>query len=395
MQTLSYIPLNKNIVGLGGQVHKENQIQYRANLFNQTHKNKNNQTSAYASNEYLFKKPNNKKLSQNNNLISLCLQKPNLYADRAYLENYSKETEQFSNDSCLTDISSKNIIAGDSENDSKIKNIIQDYKKQTENDPQSVSEYADEILHSIIEDQNLNKPKYESLAKTHITIAARNKLINWLMYIHYKYNLLEETFMLTVNMIDRVIQSNKITQEQLQLYGLTCLLIASKYQEIYPPDIEDFRFFTRGRFLKREMLSAEIKIMGILDYSLETVSPLIFFEYYWKVLIKNNNKDVYYLSKMLIELCLFSPKMMQFNYSLLVAATLNIAFKITKKEKDLDFESLCFLSEHTKKDIFDCNLQFYSFSKSSIFTSRKNEVLKKYSKNEFLNVGQKFLKANY
>ena len=42
---------------------------------------------------------------------------------------------------------------------------------------------------------------------------------------------------LSVNILDRYLSSNPIKKDKLQLLGATCLLIASKFEEIYPPEV--------------------------------------------------------------------------------------------------------------------------------------------------------------
>jgi len=45
-----------------------------------------------------------------------------------------------------------------------------------------------------------------------------------------------ETLYLAVNILDRFLQKNpRITEDDYSLAGLTCLFIAGKYEEIYPP----------------------------------------------------------------------------------------------------------------------------------------------------------------
>jgi hypothetical protein len=71
--------------------------------------------------------------------------------------------------------------------------------------------------------------------QTEINSKMRKVLIDWLVEVHLKFNLLPETLFIAVNLIDRYCQNNHIQRSNFQLVGVTCLLIASKYEEIYPP----------------------------------------------------------------------------------------------------------------------------------------------------------------
>lgn len=62
-------------------------------------------------------------------------------------------------------------------------------------------------------------------------------LIDWLVEVHLKFKLVPETLYLTINLIDRYLQSVNVNREKLQLVGVTAMLIASKYEEIYAPEV--------------------------------------------------------------------------------------------------------------------------------------------------------------
>ena len=49
-----------------------------------------------------------------------------------------------------------------------------------------------------------------------------------------KLKLVPETLYLTVNLIDCYLERKEVFRPKLQLVGVTALLIASKYEEVYP-----------------------------------------------------------------------------------------------------------------------------------------------------------------
>jgi hypothetical protein len=59
-----------------------------------------------------------------------------------------------------------------------------------------------------------------------------------------KFKLMPETLFITVNLIDRFLSKYSIEKSQVQLVGVTSLLIATKYEEIYPPTLKDFIYIT-------------------------------------------------------------------------------------------------------------------------------------------------------
>ena len=76
----------------------------------------------------------------------------------------------------------------------------------------------------------------------------RKVLVDWLVEVHIKFKLLPETLFLTVNFIDRYTEKNDIPRKDYQLIGVTCMMIAAKYEEIYPPSISNFAYITDNAY---------------------------------------------------------------------------------------------------------------------------------------------------
>lgn len=63
---------------------------------------------------------------------------------------------------------------------------------------------------------------------------------------------------------------------QLQLVGVTAMFVASKYEEMYVPAIEDFVYMTDNTYTKSEIRQMEINILKTLDFSFGKPLPLHF-----------------------------------------------------------------------------------------------------------------------
>ena len=53
-----------------------------------------------------------------------------------------------------------------------------------------------------------------------------------------------------------------------QLVGVAALLIASKFEEIYPPEVDEFVRMTDNAFSRSEVLATEAQMLRVLDYQL-------------------------------------------------------------------------------------------------------------------------------
>ena len=66
--------------------------------------------------------------------------------------------------------------------------------------------------------------------------------------------------------------------------GVAALLIASKYEEIYPPELKDFIYITDKAYTKQDLLSMEFHILSNLSFDCTFPTPFRFLERYIKVL---------------------------------------------------------------------------------------------------------------
>lgn len=82
----------------------------------------------------------------------------------------------------------------------------------------------------------------------------RQILISWLIEVHLKFSLLPETLYVTVNLVDRYCQTREVPRSEYQLLGVTSMLIACKYEEIFVPKIEDFVDITDNTYSKQQIL---------------------------------------------------------------------------------------------------------------------------------------------
>lgn len=66
----------------------------------------------------------------------------------------------------------------------------------------------------------------------------RSKTIEWLTIISTNFNLLEKTLALAIECFDLHLQKRGVSLQpfEYQFIGLASLFMASKYEEIYPPN---------------------------------------------------------------------------------------------------------------------------------------------------------------
>jgi len=79
---------------------------------------------------------------------------------------------------------------------------------------------------------------------------SRAFLVEWIIDVHRKFRLQSETLYVTVRIIDRFLSKQPIKKSQLHILGVTALLISTKYEEIYPPDLKELLQVSENKFTR-------------------------------------------------------------------------------------------------------------------------------------------------
>ena len=91
-------------------------------------------------------------------------------------------------------------------------------------------------------------------AQRDINENVRAILVDWIISVHSKFKLLPETLYLTINLIDRYFSLFQVRKSDVQLVGVAALLIATKYEEIYPPTVKDYIYLTDNTYTRQQIL---------------------------------------------------------------------------------------------------------------------------------------------
>ncbi|GLD55709.1 G2/mitotic-specific cyclin-B2-like isoform X1 [Lates japonicus] len=197
---------------------------------------------------------------------------------------------------------------------------VQDVDEQDADLPQLCSEYVKDIynyLH-VLEVQQAVRANY--MQGYEITERMRALLIDWLVQVHSRFQLLQETLYLTVAILDRFLQVQPVSRRKLQLVGVTAMLVACKYEEMYAPEVGDFAYITDNAFTKSQILEMEQLVLRSLKFQLGRPLPLHFLRRASKV--ANSDVERHTLAKYLMELTLLDYDMVHYRPSEIAAASL-------------------------------------------------------------------------
>ena len=258
--------------------------------------------------------------------------------------------------------------------------------------PQFCEEYAEEIDNYLkkIETRYLPKANHMNNQKD-ITISMRAILIDWLVDVHIRFKLLPETLFLTVNIIDRYLSKQQVTKEYLQLVGITASIIASKYEEIYPPEIKDYIYITNYTYIKEDVLNMEERILSTINFDLNVPSSNRFLQRFSKFL--GSPKKTVLFAQYLLELSLIDAAMLNYYPSLLAASSLYMSHKLNNDTKNWG-EEMWKLTGESGKSLNPCIKNMIRLLEE-VPTMELKAVKKKFATVKYLEVSQiKICKKN-
>ncbi|NXA04467.1 CCNB2 protein, partial [Sapayoa aenigma] len=210
-------------------------------------------------------------------------------------------------------------------------NNVEDIDAEDWENPQLCSDYVKDIYLYLreLELQQSVRPHY--LDGRTINGRMRAILVDWLVQVHSRFHLLQETLYMCVAIIDRFLQSHPVPRKKLQLVGVTALLVASKYEEILCPDVADFVYITDNSYTSKEIREMEMIILKELNFDLGRPLPLHFLRRASKA--GEADAKQHTLAKYLMELTLIDYDMVHHRPSEIAAAALCLSQKILGHNK--------------------------------------------------------------
>ena len=161
--------------------------------------------------------------------------------------------------------------------------------------------------------------------QTEINEKMRAILVDWLIDVHRKFKLLPETLYLALNLMDRYMSLRPCARSKLQLVGVTAMLIASKYEEIYAPEVRDFVYVSAHAYPRDEILAMERSIIAALDFNLTVPTAYSFVRRYLEAGTADARQIK--MSYFLLELAQQDFQMLRFPPSVQSAAAVCLARK--------------------------------------------------------------------
>jgi G2/mitotic-specific cyclin 1/2 len=233
-----------------------------------------------------------------------------------------------------------------------------DLDEEDMDDPLMVAEYVHEIFEHMKQLEISTQPNPDYMDnQNELEWKMRGILVDWLLEVHTRFRLLPETLFLAVNIIDRFLSSKVVQLDRLQLVGVTAMFIASKYEEVLSPHVQNFVHVADDGFSEAEILSAERFVLAALDYDLSYPNPMNFL----RRISKADNYDIQTrtLGKYLLEIGCLDHRFLQYPPSLVAAAAMYLArLAMDRGEWDATLTKYAGYTEQELKPVFKLMVEY-------------------------------------
>ncbi|CAL9206003.1 cyclin-A1-4-like isoform X1 [Musa acuminata AAA Group] len=265
-------------------------------------------------------------------------------------------------------------------------------------DPQFCTTLAGDIYRHLRIAETKKRPSTDFMEKIQkdINASMRSILIDWLVEVAEEYRLVPDTLYLTVNYIDRYLSGNEINRQRLQLLGVSCMLIAAKYEEICAPQVEEFCYITDNTYFKDEVFQMEADVLKYLKYEMTAPTVKCFLRRFIRAAQGSDEVpalQLEFLASYVAEISLLEYSLLCYAPSLIAASAIFLARFILQPAKRPWNATLDHYTLYKPSDLSDCVKALHRL----FCTSSGNNlpaIREKYSQHKYKFVAKKYCPAS-
>lgn len=247
-------------------------------------------------------------------------------------------------------------------------------------DPQVNNDYLIEMYHNLkLEEKNVKSLFGYMKNQSDINEKMRAMLVDWLIDVHFKFKLKSDTLFLTIWLVDKYLSLKRVKRNKLQLIGVTCMLIACKYEEIYSPEVFDFVYITENSYEKKDIIDLEMEILTLLDFNVTVPTSNSFYEIISSILCFSVQE--FFLGKYLLEMFLLDYRSLKYKPSE-IADTICFIIVSHRRNNDISYlneSANSFIYNYTNNEMMykDCSRDI-CFLLENLDSTQLISVKKKY-----------------
>ncbi|URE18897.1 Cyclin, C-terminal domain [Musa troglodytarum] len=263
----------------------------------------------------------------------------------------------------------------------KPKELVDDIDAADTEDELAVVDYVEDIYKFYKSAEHHCRPHDYMDSQVEINAKMRAILADWLIEVHHKFELSPETLYLTFCIIDRYLSMETVLRRELQLVGVSAMLIASKYEEIWAPEVNDFICISDRAYTREQILGMEKAILYKLEWNLTVPTPYVFLVRFLKAAAAACDQEMERMVFFFAELAMMHYSMIMFCPSMVAAAAVHAA-RCTLKKSPLWTATLKHHTGFSEQQLLDCT-QMLVNSHAAAPEGKLKVVYKKYSSEQF------------
>lgn len=159
--------------------------------------------------------------------------------------------------------------------------------------------------------------------------------MDWIIQVHARFHLLPESLFLCTNILDRFLSTRPVSLSKLQLVGVTCFFIASKFEETMAPAVAEIAYLADGQYTVQDILKAERYVLKTIDWDLRYPGPMGWLRRGSKA--DDCEEKARTVAKYLMEISICEWRLVGILPSLLAAAALWLARLVLGREEWVSF----------------------------------------------------------
>ena len=272
-----------------------------------------------------------------------------------------------------------------------VKNIIKEEKIEIKDYFHAlIDDYGDDIFKYLRKNEKVNacdysnKDLFKLQDKKYFNENNRSIILQWLIKNNMKWKLKDDTIFMAMNIMDRFISKFKSKNLEFQLIAISSYFIASKYEDIYPPYLDELSQICNYIYSNDDIIKKEYEILVGLNFDILYNSSYKYLTFLHSIADKDNLK-LLYLAQFILELSLENIDILEHSQSQRALAALLIAKKILQIKKSWNNLRLYYnyddnvIKKVQKKMIVLLNKVMKSKSKNAIYEKFESSKYKSVS----------------
>jgi len=212
-------------------------------------------------------------------------------------------------------------------------------------------EYAKMVFQAML---NTEEHKDFVIAKNFLADASfrpeyRERVVDWLIQVHHRFQLLQETLYSTIEVYDRYLAAVDVSRDELQLAGITAMHIAAKFEEMFAPELTDYEYISDNSITKQQIITMELKMLAVIKCRLGRPICLQF--------LRRNSQagkvePIHHgMAKYLMELSAVDYELAHIRPSMIAASALFVSFKLLCVEQNKWNATMEHYSTYTQQEL--------------------------------------------